>query len=227
MDIRYLGHAAFLLTTETGRKTTKIIMDPYEPGAFSGALGLGPIPDEADLVTVSHAHADHADAASLPGAPTVYREAGSFTVDGVTLRGIPTFHDSKQGQERGPNLVWAVCAESLCVCHLGDLGAVLDAGQVKSVGPIDVLLVPVGGTSTIDYVGAIKVIGMLKPRIAIPMHYRTPKVKLTLDYVENFLKELHEDRTKIVREMSGSDLLLTTKDLPKQGTEIVVLKPAL
>jgi len=222
MQIRYLGHAAFLLTTEGG---LRLITDPYEPGAFGGAIGFGAIPDEADIVTVSHAHVDHGDVASLSGRPVAYREPGQFQVDGITLKGVATYHDTTRGQERGPNIVWVVGAEGLQVCHLGDLGAVLEAGEVRSVGPVDVLLVPVGGTFTIDAAGARRVAGLLKPRLVIPMHYRTPKVKLDLDPVDTFLQAMRGER--VVRQEAGSDLHITSGNLPKEPGEVVVLSPAL
>ncbi len=218
MRIRFLGHSAFALTTADG---TRVIMDPYQAGAFGGAIGHAAIPDPADVITISHAHADHNDAKSVPGSAIVLNAPGEFTEHGITFRGIATYHDAKRGAERGPNIVWCVRAEGLQVCHLGDLGTPLAAREVDSAGPIDVLLVPVGGTFTIDARGATEVVKTLTPHLVIPMHYRSPKVKINLDPVEEFLREKRH-----VRRLEESELEVTTKSLP-QETEVVVLRAAL
>jgi L-ascorbate metabolism protein UlaG (beta-lactamase superfamily) len=218
MKITFLGHSAFYLVTVSG---TRIITDPYEAGAFGGALGYGPIPEPADVVTISHQHADHNDAKSVVGNPVVLSAPGTYTEKGVTFRGLPTFHDAKQGAERGANLVWAVEADGMRVCHLGDLGVTLAAEEIKRLGPIDVLLIPVGGTFTLDARGATEVAAALKPRLIIPMHYRTPKTKLNIAYVDDFLADKQH-----VRRLEGSELEVTTDTLPRE-TEVVVLKAAL
>jgi L-ascorbate metabolism protein UlaG (beta-lactamase superfamily) len=218
MLIRYLGHATFYLVTAAG---TRIVTDPYEPGAFGGAFQYAAIPDPADIITISHQHADHNAAKDVPGQAAVFSTPGEYTQREVTLRGLPSYHDATQGAERGPNIVWAIAADGLRVCHLGDLGAPLAAEQIATVGPIDVLFVPVGGTFTLDARGATEVVQLLQPRLAIPMHYRTPKVKLNIDTEESFLREKRN-----VQRVEGSELHVTTDSLP-HATQIVVLKPAL
>jgi L-ascorbate metabolism protein UlaG (beta-lactamase superfamily) len=218
MNLRFLGHATFYITTANG---TRIVTDPYEPGGFGGAIGHGPIPDPADVITISHQHADHNDVKSVPGSPIVLSSVGEYTEKGVTFRGLATFHDAKRGAERGGNIVWSIEADGLRLCHLGDLGATLAAEEVGHLGPIDVLLIPVGGTFTLDARGATEVMNALKPRLALPMHYRTPKVKLNIAYVDDFLADKRN-----VERVKGSDLTVTTGTLPKT-TEIIVLEPAL
>jgi L-ascorbate metabolism protein UlaG (beta-lactamase superfamily) len=219
MRIRFLGHAAFLIVTEKG---TRIITDPYQPGAFGGAIGHAPIPETADIVTISHQHMDHNDAKNLPGTVTVFDQPGEYEELGVRLKGVSTYHDDRRGQERGPNIAWVIGADGLQVCHLGDLGMALEAEHVTAVGPIDVLIIPVGGTFTIDAAGATRVVEALKPRLVIPMHYRTPKVKLNIDYVDSFLRDKPN-----VRRVGGSDIEVTPDTLPKVPYEIWVLEPAL
>ena len=218
MKIQFLGHAAFYIVTANG---TRIVTDPYESGAFGGAIGYGPVPEPADVVTVSHQHADHNDAKSVPGHPVVLSAPGERTEKGVTFRGLATFHDTKRGAERGANIVWSIEADGMRICHLGDLGVTSAAEEIKHLGPIDVLLVPVGGTFTIDARGATEVVNALKPRLALPMHYRTPKTRLNIAYVDEFLVDKRN-----VRRVDGSELVVTTDTLPHE-TEIVVLKPAL
>jgi L-ascorbate metabolism protein UlaG (beta-lactamase superfamily) len=207
MNIRLLGHATFLITA----RGKKIVTDPYEPGGFGGAIGYGPLKEAADYVTVSHSHADHNYVSMVPGNPRVISRPGQESHGGIVFRALTTHHDSSRGAERGANTVWVIEAERLTVCHLGDLGHALSPEDAIALGHINVLLVPVGGTYTIDAAGATAVVNRLRPNIAIPMHYQTPKTSLNLSPV---------------RKVDGSELEVTADNLP-EPTEIVVLQPAL
>jgi L-ascorbate metabolism protein UlaG (beta-lactamase superfamily) len=219
MKIQWLGHAAFLLQTRDG---TRILMDPYEAGAFGGAVGYGAIRLEADIVTVSHEqHEDHNCTSSVKGNPVVTKGPGTDTVKGVEIKRVHTFHDTSQGQERGENYVFCVRADGMLVCHMGDLGHVLEPSQVDDIGKPDVVLIPVGGTFTVGPKEAWEVVAQLKPRVVIPMHYKTPKCGFPLATVEEFL----EDKQK-VRHMEDSTVEVQPDSLP-DPTEIVVLMPAL
>jgi L-ascorbate metabolism protein UlaG (beta-lactamase superfamily) len=218
MKIKFLGHAAFLITTMDG---TKIVTDPYEPGGFGGGIGYGPLKEPADIVVVSHDHADHNYVKMVPGNPLVVKEAGEVTHRGVVFRSLATYHDSSRGAERGRNIVRAFTADGITVCHLGDLGVVLTSEDASALGPVDVLMIPVGGLFTIDHQGATTVIGNLRPRIAIPMHYKTPKVGFSLAPVDDFLTGKPR-----VRRVKGSEIEVTKDNLP-EPTEIVVLQAAL
>ena len=217
MKIRFLGHAAFLITA-AGKK---IVMDPYEPGGFGGAIGYGPLAEPADIVTVSHGHADHNYVQMVPGNPQVISQPGQEQHGGLLFRALTTHHDENRGAERGDNTVWVIEAEGITLCHLGDLGHTLTAEDAVALGEVNVLLVPVGGTFTIDAKGATAVVNRLRPNIAIPMHYRTPKTTLNLVPVDSFLS----GKAK-VRQLAGSDLEVSADSLP-EPTEIVVLQPAL
>jgi len=218
MKIKFLGHAAFLITTGDG---TKIVTDPYEPGGFGGAIAHGPLEEPADLVVVSHGHADHNYVKMVPGDPAVVQGPGEQTHSGITFRALASHHDTSRGAERGQNIVRVIEADGMTVCHLGDLGHALSPEDATALGAVDVLLVPVGGTFTIDAKGATAAVNRLRPRIAIPMHYRTPKVTLNIAPVDGFLA----DKPR-VRRVKGSEIEVTKESLP-EPTEIVVLEPAL
>ena len=218
MKIKLLGHAAFLITTADG---TKIVTDPYEPGGFGGAIGYGPLREPADIVVVSHEHADHNYVKMVAGNPIVVRGSGEEKHRGVTFRSLLTYHDPSRGAERGGNTVRVIEADGLILCHLGDLGEPVSAEDATCLGPIDVLMVPVGGLFTIDSKGATAVVTRLRPRIAIPMHYKTPKVDFALAPVDDFLAGKQR-----VRKVEGSEVEVTRDSLP-EPTEIVVLQPAL
>jgi len=218
VKIKYLGHAAFLITTADGRK---IVTDPYEPGGFGGAIGYGALEEAADFVTVSHEHADHNYVEMVPGNPTVISRAAEERHNGILFRALRTHHDASRGAERGANVVRVIEADGISVCHLGGLGHTLSPEDATALGALDILLVPVGGTFTVDAKGATAVVNRLRPCIAIPMHYRTPKVTLDIAPVDGFLAGKPR-----VRRIEGSEIDLDKGSLP-EPTEIVVLAPAL
>lgn len=106
------------------------------------------------------------------------------------------------------------------ICHAGDLGHILTAEQVKAIGKVDVLMVPVGGFFTIDAATAIKVVDQLKPAVSIPMHYKTEKAEFPIAGVDDFIKGKSN-----VTQSNDSEIELKAGKLPKG--QIVVLKPAL
>jgi len=218
MKIKWYGHASFLLTSDQG---TKIIIDPYEPGAFGGAIAYGPIPDEAHIVLVSHDHADHNYVRGLQGKPQVIKGTGSHKAKGMEFKGIAAFHDGRKGSERGPNTIFCFTLDGVNVCHLGDLGHVLSEQEARQMGPVDVLLMPVGGVYTIDPAQATQTAQKINPKIIIPMHYKTPHCGFPLANAADFTSGKAGVRT-----IEGSEVEIKKEKLP-QALEIIVLQPAL
>jgi L-ascorbate metabolism protein UlaG (beta-lactamase superfamily) len=218
MKIKWYGHAAFLITSDQG---VKIITDPYESGAYGGALGYGKINDQADIALTSHEHADHNDTKNLPGSPQIIKETGSKTIKGISFKGISVYHDPSKGSERGQNIIFSFSVDGINICHLGDLGHILSETEVKEIGAVDLLLIPVGGFYTIDHQEAERVASQVNPKILIPMHYKTEKCGLPIASADDFVK----GKTNI-RWAKVSEVALNKSDLPKQ-MEILVLEPAL
>jgi L-ascorbate metabolism protein UlaG (beta-lactamase superfamily) len=218
MKIKWYGHAAFLITSDQG---TKIIIDPYEPGAFGGQLSYGKIEDQADIVIISHDHADHNYTKDLPGTPQTVKGSGSKTVKGVSMKGISTYHDPSKGSERGANTIFTLKIDNIRLCHLGDLGHLLSDKELSEIGPVDILLIPVGGFFTIDSKEAAHVAERIKPKILIPMHFKTEKCGFPIAPVEDFLK----GKTNTKR-LKTSEATFGEATLPQQ-MEIVVLEHAL
>jgi L-ascorbate metabolism protein UlaG (beta-lactamase superfamily) len=189
MHIKWLGHSAFLLTAADG---TRVITDPYVSGSFSGDIQYGSIRETADAVTVSHHHQDHDGVSGLPGKPKVIEGKGSHKAGSVGIVGVETYHDEDQGARRGRNMVFVFEDAGLRVCHCGDLGHVLTPQQVAAIGRVDVLLVPVGGTFTVDAAGARKAAAQLAARVIIPMHYKTDKLGFDIDGVDKFLQDTRD-----------------------------------
>ncbi len=215
MRVKWLGHACFLMTSRSG---VKVITDPY---AVGGGINYGPVEETADIVLVSHDHGDHNNVSAVQGNPEVVKGIGVKTIKGVRVKGISVFHDGSQGQQRGPNTIFCVIIDDLRVCHLGDLGHVLGKEEVNEIGAVDILFVPVGGFFTIDAAAANQVCAQLKPRVTIPMHFKTPKCAYPISTVEDFLKN-----KKNVRKVGGSEVEFEAEKLPPKE-EIVVLQPAM
>ncbi len=218
MKIQWLGHAAFLIVTEDG---TRIITDPYESGSYNGALGYDPIQMAADVVTVSHEqHEDHNYTRAVQGDPIIITGLARKTIGGIEIRRVHAFHDNSQGKERGDNYISIIKADGLSICHMGDLGHLLDRDQINDIGRPDVLLIPIGGIYTIGPEEAAETINQLDPRIVIPMHYKTSKCGFPLATVEEFLEGKER-----VKQSADSTLEIQSDSVP-QATEIVVLAHA-
>ena len=213
MKIRYLGHAAFLITSDQG---VRIITDPYKPGCFDGGIKYDAITEEADIVTISHEHDDHNET-RIKGNPKFVKDAGKHEIKGVSINGTEVFHDTSRGQERGRNMIYSLSMDGMKIVHLGDLGHSLSADEVKAMGTVDVLLVPVGGYFTIDGRVAENIVRMLKPKIVVPMHYKTDKCGFPIAAVEGFTKG------KDVIKMDGE--VEITKDKLPAVTAIYLLTP--
>ena len=215
MKLKWLGHSSFLITSETG---LRIITDPYTPG---DDLRYSPVTEAADIVIISHDHFDHNNISSVTGKPEVVTGSGAKSIKGIQFNGIPTYHDRSQGKERGANTIFCFPVDGIKLCHLGDLGHKLSQEQVTEVGKVDILLIPVGGFFTIDAGVASQVCDDLKPKVIVPMHYKTPKCDFPITGVADFIKGKEN-----VKKLDSSEVEFKSGELP-ETTETIVLKPAL
>ena len=215
MKIKWLGHASFMITSDAG---TRIITDPYVTG---GDLSYGEIKESADIVTVSHEHIDHNNVSAVRGNPEIVRGAVTVEVQGIKFKGIPCYHDNAGGRLRGNNAIICFEVDGVRLCHLGDLGHLLSDKQVAELGTVDILLIPVGGLYTIDAKAASQVCSRLKPKVIIPMHYRTDKCGYPIAGVDEFLQG-----KKGVSQVDTSQVEFKQGELPAT-TQIIVLKSAL
>ena len=213
MKVKWLGHSSFLITSDDG---VRIITDPYTSG---GDLGYTAITEHADVVTLSHDHFDHNNVSSVQGNPQVLKEGK--VAKGIEFRGIHSYHDENCGMQRGTNTIFCFQVSGIRFCHLGDLGHVLDDGQVIEIGEVDVLFVPVGGYFTIDAEAATSICRKLKPRVVIPMHYKNNRCSFPIASVEDFLTAKDD-----VHRVNTSELEFKAGEMP-QSTQIIVLEPAL
>jgi L-ascorbate metabolism protein UlaG (beta-lactamase superfamily) len=215
MKITWLGHSAFLVEAKDG---TRIITDPFEAGSYDGAVGYAPISERADIVTVSHEHADHNAVDAVQGQPEIVRECGDRTVKGIPIQGVGCYHDDSKGQDRGRNTIFIMEVDGVRVGHLGDLGHPLSDEEAQSLGQVDVLLAPVGGYYTIGPEEAKEVAERLGAKVIIPMHYKTDALGFPIQPVDDFLKLM--DRVERVK----SKTVEIDSDDMEDGPKVVVLE---
>jgi len=182
MEIKYLGHASFLIKT----KETKLVTDPFDPEMIGQKFPKV----EAEIVTISHDHRDHNQEqlvlAPVGGEKLVINLPGEYEKKGVRIFGFASFHDDKKGFERGENILYKIEADGVSLLHCGDLGFVPEDSFLDLIGSVDVLLVPVGGVYTINADQAQQLVKKIEPSIVIPMHYGWEK----LAPVSEFLKKM-------------------------------------
>lgn len=217
MKITWAGQACFQVSVSQSKdQPANIVIDPF------GDIGLKMPNLEADVLLVTHDHPDHNNIKAVKGDPFVIKGPGEYEVKGIFVQGISSFHDDKEGKERGENTIYTMEAEDMKLCHLGDFGQnQLTDEQMEKIGRVDILMIPVGGVYTISSSQAPKVIGQIEPKIVIPMHYGLPKLKFNLDSVDKFLKAMGKNSIE-----PQDKLTVKASALPKESEmEIVVLKP--
>lgn len=213
MKIQYLGHSCFKLTGSTG---TTVITDPYQKVGYEMVEG-----QTADAVTVSHAHFDHDNVAAVVGNPSILREEGFYQLPGVELQGIKSYHDTKEGQLRGENVIFKMRMDGLDICHMGDLGEECSAELLEMLLPVNILLIPVGGTYTIDAEQAKEYVDRLMPDIVIPMHYRSRHSTIDIDKAQPFLDMFDEEDVDVCRK----DVLeFSRDDLTEERTKVILME---
>jgi L-ascorbate metabolism protein UlaG (beta-lactamase superfamily) len=180
VDITWLGLSCFRIR---GSQSV-VITDPFPPDK---GYTLGK--QTADIVTVSHPHASHSYVEGVSGA-RVIKGPGEYEISGVLVIGITTYHDAVKGLSRGKNTIYLMEIDGVAILHLGDIGHVIDDKTLEDMGKVDILMIPVGGATTMAAAMAAETIRKIEPKIVLPMHYKTPGSKLELEPLETFLKEM-------------------------------------
>jgi len=194
----------------------KIYVDPFDE-----AIGIAPPANlEGDLVLVTHNHHDHNNPGVFKNVGMTINTPGEYSVGGADIKGLSTFHDEREGGERGPNVVYIIEAEDIRLVHLGDLGHLPTEAQIQKIDGVDVLMIPVGGIYTVSPKDAVKIIKQLEPKVVIPMHYKIPGYQGELGDLDAFCKEMGICAAEPLRKLS-----LKAGGLMGRELEVAVLEP--
>jgi L-ascorbate metabolism protein UlaG (beta-lactamase superfamily) len=198
--------------------SVQIVTDPHD----GKSIGIAPPKAKADVVLMSHDHFDHNCSRVVRKQDAAVLSEPVMTVEqGVRIEGLQAYHDDAGGAKRGKITIFKFELDGTTFCHLGDLGHELDDSTADRIGPVDFLFVPVGDVFTIGPEAAKRTIERLAPRVAVPMHYRTAGLSLSIRPVQDFLTLCDQDQVVKV----GNEVDFTQDDLPKSGTEIWLFSP--
>ncbi|HCB00944.1 MAG TPA: lactamase [Anaerolineae bacterium] len=208
MEITWYGHSCFRLTE---RNYATVVTDPFD----HKKVGYDALKLKAEIVTVSHDAPGHSNVDAVKGTTHTITGAGEFEIGGVFITAVQT--NSKKGKDKIRNTLYVFDYDGITVAHLGDLQEVPTQSEVEALGTVNVLLIPVGGGSSLNAAKASEVVSLIEPNIVIPMHYSTPATKVSLDSLNKFLKEMGLGKTE-----SQPSLKVTRSGLPDE-TKVVVL----
>ncbi len=180
MKLKWHGHSCFSLAFDGG---ATVVFDPFDE-----SVGYPLCRVEADIALLSHDHFDHNHVQSLRGTPQVVRDGAPRELFGLRIRGVDAFHDEVGGAKRGKNVLFVVEGEGLAIAHLGDLGHMLSEEQIAALGAVDILLIPIGGTYTLDAQQATELVRAVRPRVAIAMHFKTLLCNLAIADEREFMR---------------------------------------
>lgn len=208
MELTWYGLSCFRLNE---RKHASVVTDPY-----NGKMGLPALKLKADVVTISHDAPGHNYLTAVSGAQHSLDGPGEYEIGNVFITGIVTKSSAKAN-----NVIFLFDYDGLKVAHLGDLDRVPSQTEIEALEEVNVLLLPVGGGNGLNAAQASELVSMLEPNIVVPMHYKLPGLKLELDELERFLKEMG-----VTDPTEEDSLKISLTNLPEE-TETVILTPKL
>ena len=213
MEITYLGHSSFKIKT----KEASLVTDPFDPQM----LGIKYPISEADVVTISHDHPDHNYLERIRGYRKVITEPGEYELSNISIIGIPSFHDDKNGEEKGKNVIYVFEIEEIRIAHLGDLGHKLTDKMLEDIGEINVLMINSGHPMSLSAKDAVEIVRAIEPENTLPMHYKKEGINKgtlsNLESVDAFLKEVALPVERIPK------LSIKISDLSEEEQKIVLL----
>lgn len=209
VTVQWFGHAFFLISDKT-----RVAIDPFKD------LEGYPNPSvSAEVVLVTHGHFDHSKVEIVQGKPQIVKGNGKKSAKGIEFTGVKTYHDEQKGSQRGENTIFTFELGGIKFAHCGDLGHILSQDQLRELGKVEVLMIPVGGYYTIDATSAWQNVEKIKPKIVIPMHYKQPFMgpSFPIDKVDIFLQG-----KKNVNRLEKNILVLEKDKLPQETTIYVL-----
>ena len=203
LQIRWHGHSCFEVTNDV-----TIVTDPHD----GKSIGIPAPSVSGDIILVSHNHYDHNSVKSVEKDDSkVITDERKRTVTNIDIKGIESFHDECQGEKRGKNIIFKFTMDDITFCHLGDIGHEIDEEITQKIGDIDILFIPIGGTFTVDANQAWNIINKIKPKIAIPMHYKIGGLSLPISGIDPFLEKNKYKTLKV-----GNEIDIEKEDLPEE-----------
>ena len=203
LQIRWHGHSCFEITNRV-----TLVTDPHD----GKSIGIHAPSVTGDIILVSHDHYDHNSVKSVEKEDCkIITDTRKRNITNVEIKGIESFHDECRGDKRGNNIIYKFTMEDITFCHMGDLGHDLDEDTVQKIGDVDILFIPIGGTFTLDAKQAWRIIKKVKPRIAVPMHYKIGGLSLPITEIEPFLEKSKYEILKV-----GNEIDIEKEDLPEE-----------
>ncbi len=194
MIINWLGDLTFKLQDKTGSDGVSLLTDPQTASS--------------DVQIATFSNPEHGSL-KFKSQPFIIDCAGEYDTKGVMVEGIDTYPEA--AREKGlsaDNIIYRIEVDDISIVHLGSLVRDLNEDQLGKLSGVDVLLVPINGSTS----KATEIIAQVEPRIVIPMGYKDSSV------LDKFVKELGVSPTK------EEKLRLTKKDLPQEEMELIILQ---
>jgi L-ascorbate metabolism protein UlaG (beta-lactamase superfamily) len=216
MNIQYYGHSCFKITTKPagrGQDEVVVFIDPFDK-----TIGLRPPQGQADMVLVTHDHHDHNNVSALRGEFRVIDTPGEYSVKGVNIVGISSYHDTKEGQERGKTTIYILETEEIRICHLGDFGHDLSEKQLEEIDGVDILMIPIGGKYTIDGKKASEIVKKVEPNMIIPIHYKISGSTLDVEDEKKFCSDMGNCPKERVAKIN-----IKKKDLEEKSMQVLII----
>jgi L-ascorbate metabolism protein UlaG (beta-lactamase superfamily) len=202
MRIKWHGHACF----EFIDSKYSVIIDPHD----GKSIGIKPPISSAGIVLISHDHFDHnAQRIIRNEHAAIINEKGDHNFKGFKVQCFHTFHDDMGGSLRGMNTIHKFKMDGITMCHCGDLGEIPCEEVLKELMNVDIIFVPTGEVFTLPIPKVKEFLGIIKPKITVPMHYRVGGLTMPLKTLDDFLNNVPEDAVLYV----GNEVDLTSDDI--------------
>lgn len=221
MKIKWYGHASFIVTSDEG---ISVITDPYTPETS----GYQPITDHPDIVVTSSINDSYHDRSDLIGGDPIVmnmldvaRDTGEISAKGIPFKAIESsemYAHPEHEPDKCAMYRWEM--DGISIGHMGDVGNPFTPQELAFFKDLDVFLVLAGGIPTIELSDLKDVIDEIKPRLVIPMHFRTLRYKpRNLFWIQSFLDYFDEADIDV---QSDWEVELSQDDLP-ESTRVLVL----
>ncbi|PKO04555.1 MAG: lactamase [Chloroflexi bacterium HGW-Chloroflexi-3] len=212
MEITWFGHSCFNLN-ERGLAT--VITDPYD----AQATGHSPLSISGEIVTISHNKPGHNHVAAVQGNPFVISGPGEYEIGGVFITGLQTNGHTTPIAKDERNTMYVFDFNGIKVAHLGGIDRLPNQSEVEELGNVHIMLVPIGGSRSLNAVQAAEIVNLIEPNIVIPMHYMTETSIIKLEPLNKFMKEMGLSNIEPI----NSFKVTSPRNLPEE-TQVVVLE---